>query len=45
MQFFQILFIASMYWHAQANAGDKDFAKIMSFVYLLASVAVWSIER
>jgi hypothetical protein len=45
MQFSQIFLAASIFWHAQANAGDKDFAKIMSFVYLLASVVVWCLER
>jgi hypothetical protein len=45
MQLYQLFLIASMYWHAQANAGDKNFAKVMSFVYLLASVIVWGLEK
>ena len=45
MQPHQIFLIASMYWHAQANTGDKNFAKVMSFAYLLASAIAWGLEK
>lgn len=42
MPFYQFCLMASIVWVAQANAGDKGFAKLMTIFWLLMSVVGWA---
>ena len=45
MPFYQFCLMAAVIWTAQANAGDKGFAKFMATLWLLSSVVAWGLDR
>lgn len=45
MPFYQFCLMAAIVWGAQANAGDKGFARFMTTIWLLSSFVAWALDR
>jgi hypothetical protein len=45
MEFYQFCLMAAIVWGAQANAGDKEFAKLMTTIWLLSSFVAWVFNK
>jgi len=45
MKYYQFYLIVSTIWTAQANPGDKRFARLMAILWLLLSFVAWILDK